>query len=75
MEERRLRLTVTDAAKNYIVDNGYDPVYGARPLKRFLQSKVETLVAKKMLESDLEPDSELVVDVSGDDLTVTVKNK
>ncbi len=75
MEERRLRLTVTDAAKNYIVDNGYDPVYGARPLKRFLQSKVETLVAKKMLESDLEPDSELVVDASGDDLTVTVKNK
>ena len=75
MEERRLRLTVTDAAKNYIVDNGYDPVYGARPLKRFLQSKVETLVAKKMLESDLEPDSELVVDVSGDDLTVTVKAK
>ena len=73
IEDRRLRLTITDKAKDFIVNHGYDPVYGARPLKRYLQSKVETLLAKKMLESDLEPNSELIVEERDGDLTVVVR--
>ncbi len=73
IEERRLRLTITDKAKDFIVDHGYDPVYGARPLKRYLQSKVETLLAKKMLSADLEPGSELIVEKRDGDLDVVVK--
>ena len=72
MEERRLRLVVTDKAKDYIVEHGYDPVYGARPLKRYLQGKVETLLAKKILEADLAPNSELTVKEENGDLTVKV---
>ena len=72
MEERRLRLSVTDEAKAFIVDHGYDPIYGARPLKRYLQGKVETLLAKKMLEADLAPNRELVVEEENGDLVVKV---
>ena len=75
IEERRLHLEVTDAAKDIIIEGGYDPVYGARPLKRYLQSKVETLLAKKILESDLEPNSTLIVDAKDGALTVNVKNQ
>ncbi len=75
IEERRLYLEVTDAAKDVIIEGGYDPVYGARPLKRYLQSKVETLLAKKILESDLEPNSTLIVDAKDGALTVNVKNQ
>ncbi len=74
MADRRLDLFVTDKAKEFIVEHGYDPVYGARPLKRYLTSKVETLLAKKILESDLKPDSVLTVDEENGDLTVTVTN-
>ena len=75
IEERRLHLEVADAAKDVIIEGGYDPVYGARPLKRYLQSKVETLLAKKILESDLEPNSTLIVDAKDGALTVNVKNQ
>lgn len=75
IEERRLHLEVTDAAKDVIIEGGYDPVYGARPLKRYLQSKVETLLAKKILEFDLEPNSTLIVDAKDGALTVNVKNQ
>ena len=75
IEERRLHLEVTNAAKDVIIEGGYDPVYGARPLKRYLQSKVETLLAKKILESDLEPNSTLIVDAKDGALTVNVKNQ
>ena len=74
MADRRLDLFVTDKAKEFIVEHGYDPVYGARPLKRYLTGKVETLLAKKILESDLKPDSVLTVDEENGDLTVTVTN-
>ncbi|MBQ2118697.1 MAG: ATP-dependent chaperone ClpB [Clostridia bacterium] len=65
LEERRLSLTLTDAAKDYVIDSAYDPIYGARPLKRFLQSRVETLIAKKMIAEDLRPESTLTVDYDG----------
>ncbi len=74
MADRRLDLFVTDKAKEFIMEHGYDPVYGARPLKRYLTGKVETLLAKKILESDLKPDSVLTVDEENGDLTVTVTN-
>ena len=66
----RLKLEVTDAAKNYIIDSGFDPVYGARPLKRFIQSKAETVVAQYIVGSDPEPDTTLTLDFNGTELFV-----
>ena len=60
---KQLRLTVTDAAKQMIVDGGYDPVYGARPLKRYIQQKVETLVARDIIQNDPAPGDTITVDV------------
>ena len=62
LAERQLELSVTDAAKQLIIDGGYDPVYGARPLKRYLQQKVETLAARHIIRDDPAPDSTLTVD-------------
>jgi len=62
LSARQLKVNVTDAAKEYIVDEGSDPLYGARPLKRYLQSKVETLLARKIIASDIAPDTVLVID-------------
>ena len=64
-----LNLEVTDAAKNLIIDNGYDPVYGARPLKRYLQSAAETLIAKQILAGNIAADSTLVLDAENGRLT------
>ena len=61
--EKELKIHVTDKAKEFIVDNGYDPVYGARPLKRYIQKNVETLVAKLILSDDLRPGEIVVVDL------------
>ena len=55
LEDKQLKLDITPLAKDLIIENGYDPVYGARPLKRYLQSKVETLIAKTMIANDLQP--------------------
>lgn len=73
LSEKELHLEVTLPAKNYIVNNGYDPVYGARPLKRFIQSTVETMVAKLIIRSDLKQNDVIVVDEIGGELTATVK--
>ena len=73
LKEKQLEVELTDSARSYIVDAGYDPVYGARPLKRFLQSKVETLIARKILSEDLHHGSVLTVDYDGRDLFVTTK--
>ena len=69
LEEKQLNLTVSDSAKKYIADEGYDPVYGARPLKRFLQSRVETLAAKLIIADDPEPGATLAIDFDGKELT------
>ncbi len=63
LESRQLHVVLTDAAMNAVIDRGFDPVYGARPLKRYLQSKVETLIARRVIAADVEPGSELTVDV------------
>ena len=73
LKEKQLDVELTDSARSYIVDAGYDPVYGARPLKRFIQSKVETLIARKILSEDLHHGSVLTVDYDGRDLFVTTK--
>ncbi|MGN1415698.1 MAG: AAA family ATPase, partial [Oscillospiraceae bacterium] len=71
LKGKQLDLEVTDEAKEYIAENGYDPIYGARPLKRFIQSKLETLIAKKIIAEDLDPFTTLKVDVADGKLTVT----
>jgi len=73
LEEKQLTVTLTKAAKSFIVDQGYDPVYGARPLKRFIQSKVETLIAKAIITEDLKPRTALTIDYNGDKLVLTEK--
>ena len=65
LQDRRISISLTDAAKDYLIDTGFDPVYGARPLKRLLQSKVETLVARYLIANDPEPDTVLTIDRSG----------
>ena len=75
LADKQLKLVVTDSAKKYIVDNGYDPVYGARPLKRFIQHSVETLVATTIVTNDLAPDTVLTVDVVDGALKVLVGDK
>ncbi len=75
LADKQLKLVVTDSAKKYIVDNGYDPVYGARPLKRFMQHSVETLVATTIVTNDLAPDTVLTVDVVDGALKVLVDDK
>ena len=73
LSDREITVELTDAAKQYIVDNGYDPVYGARPLKRFLQKHVETLSAKLILADEVREGDTILIDVEGDHLTARVK--
>lgn len=62
LAERRIELFVTDAAKDLIIENAYEPTFGARPLKRFLQSHVETLIARKIIAEDIAPDTVITID-------------
>ena len=75
LADKQLKLSLTDSAREYIVDQGYDPVYGARPLKRFIQSKVETLLARIIIKGDLDEGDTLVVDRQGDGLTISVQKQ
>ena len=68
LEDRQLKITLSDSAKQFIVDGGYDPVYGARPLKRFMQKNVETLAARLILSEGAPEGSTIVVDTEGDAL-------
>ena len=65
LSDRQLSVTLTPAAMESVIDQGFDPVYGARPLKRYLQSHVETLVARRIIAADVTPGQTLVVDVDG----------
>ena len=66
LEDREIKVELTDEAKKYVVDHGYDPVYGARPLKRYLQKNVETLAAKVILGDQLRAGNTIVIDTSED---------
>ena len=73
MADKTLKLDVTDAAKSLIIERGFDPIYGARPLKRYLQSAAETLIAKEILRGDLPAGSTLVLDAENGELTCSKK--
>ncbi len=70
LEARELSLEVSDRAKSFIIDSAYDPVYGARPIKRFVQSELETMIAKDILANDVLPGSVIKVDAEGGRLTL-----
>lgn len=71
--DKDLSITLTEAAKDYITEHGYDPVYGARPLKRYLQKNVETMAAKLILGDDLETGNRIIMDVENDKLVTRVE--
>ena len=64
--DKEIKVRLSDDAKNFIAEAGYDPVYGARPLKRYLQKTVETIVAKMILEDKVKPQDVITIDVSGE---------
>ena len=74
LSDQELSLTLTEAAKAQVVENGYDPVYGARPLKRYLQNYVETLAAKKILSGDVHAGDTLELDVRDGQFIINVKD-
>ena len=70
LEDKHLQLELTKEAKAYLIDNGYDGVYGARPLKRFVQKKLETLIARKILSQEIKPNTTIKVDYNGKELII-----
>ena len=72
--EKQLRCSLTEAAKSYVVEAAFDPQFGARPLRRYLQHTVETMIAKRILQGDVTPGSMLTVDVVNGELTVGTPN-
>ena len=70
LSDKHIELKLTDNAKKYLIDNGYDEVYGARPLKRFVQKKLETLIAKKILTGEIVPNSVVNIDYKSNELIV-----
>ena len=75
LTEKELRVELTDAAKNFVVDGGYDPMYGARPLKRYLQKNVETLAARLILTGNVGREDTILIDVKDGKLTAEVKGQ
>ena len=73
LADRELSIRLTEAAEDYIVENGYDPVYGARPLKRFLQKHVETQAATLILADKVRAGDTIVMDVKDGTLTASVE--
>ncbi len=72
LADKQLKLEITPLAKELIIENGYDPVYGARPLKRYLQSKVETMIARTMIANDLQAGNTIKIGASNGEFTVTI---
>ena len=70
LADRQISIELSDKARTYLIDNGYDAVYGARPLKRFVQKKLETLIARKILEQVVVPKSKVTVDFDGTGLVI-----
>ena len=72
LKEQRIRVELTPAAIDQIIEKSFNPIYGARPIKRFIQSNIETLIARKMIANDIAPESLVTVDYEGDAFTVKV---
>ncbi|NLM59946.1 MAG: ATP-dependent chaperone ClpB [Clostridium sp.] len=73
LSDRRIRLNVSDAAKQYMAENAYDPVFGARPIKRYVQKHIETVIAKKIIAGEIIEDADIDIEVEEDKLTVDAK--
>ena len=71
LKDKQLTMTLTEAARSHVVAQGYDPVYGARPLKRYMQRAVETLIARKLIADDIQPRMCMIVDYDGEKLFIT----
>ena len=67
LDDKHIKLELTQKAKDYLIENGYDEVYGARPLKRFVQKKLETLIAKEILQEKILPNTKVTIDYSDAD--------
>ena len=74
LEEKQLKVVLTDAAKRFIIDSAYDPAFGARPLRRFVQHGVETLISRKIIADQVQPGDTLTVDCVNGELTVEAKS-
>lgn len=70
LEDKHLKLEVTEAAKSYLIENGYDQIYGARPLKRFVKKKLETIIAEKILKDDIAPMDTMIVNLEDGKLII-----
>ena len=74
LEDKELEIRLTDAAKNYVIDHGYEPAYGARPLKRYLTKHVDTLAARMILSGEVYPQDTIIIDEQGGMLTASVEH-
>jgi len=70
LADKQLSIDVSEDAKNFIIENAFDPSFGARPLKRYIQRKVETLVAKEIISKDIPPQTTIKIDIVNDDLAI-----
>jgi ATP-dependent Clp protease ATP-binding subunit ClpB len=75
LAEQQVSLEITEAARRYIASQGYDPVYGARPLRRFIAREVETRIGRALLSGDAGPGAVILVEVTGDELAVSFENR
>lgn len=73
LEDKNVGIELTKDAKDYLIDNGYDEVYGARPLKRFVQKKLETLIARKLLTDEIKPNTVVKVECRDNELIIWCK--
>ena len=74
LEEQDITLDITDDAKEFLAERGYNPVYGARPLKRTIRQLIENPLSKKILTQEITPHSKVKIDVKDDELTFTSEN-
>ena len=70
LEEKQIKVELTDKAKQYVIDNGYDPSFGARPLKRFIRNSVENIVARAVIDNTAKEGDTLKLDVKNDELAI-----
>ena len=75
LRDKQIGLEITDSAKQFIVDSSYDPSFGARPLKRFIQRNVETMVAKEILRDEVRQGDTITIDEQNGELTASVKHE
>ncbi|HIY74126.1 MAG TPA: type VI secretion system ATPase TssH, partial [Candidatus Intestinimonas merdavium] len=71
LSDKQLTVTLTPAAKDHVIESAYDPIYGARPLRRYLQHTVETLISRKIIAGEVESGDTLTVDCKDGELTVS----